>query len=216
LEIRFIGDVHGKFSQYLDIILPDQIQNSVQVGDMGVGFHNVTHNTMSTHPHIHMKNGNHRFIRGNHDNPAFCRDPEHSKGMWIPDGKIENNIMYVGGATSIDKAWRTESVDWWPDEQLSYNDLNVMIDTYMIAKPEIMITHECPDFIADVMLAKYNRRKFEETSATRQALQAMFQMHKPKLWIFGHWHMNEDFEFGRPGHASKHGKGQKETPSEEI
>jgi hypothetical protein len=27
---------------------------------------------------------------------------------------------------------------------------------------------------------------------------------------------DEDFEFGRPGHASKHGKGQKETPSEEI
>jgi hypothetical protein len=27
---------------------------------------------------------------------------------------------------------------------------------------------------------------------------------------------DEDFEFGRPGHTSKHGKGQKETTAEEI
>jgi hypothetical protein len=202
---RFIGDVHGKFNEYVKVI--EGIEKSIQVGDMGVGFiyrsreplliDGVEHHDYvveTGHPAGAMAQGNHRFIRGNHDNPGFCRDPEKTRGMWIEDGHVEDNMMFIGGATSIDAAWRVEDVSWWRDEQLSYQELEALTDKYVRTKPEIMVTHECPDIIAEVMLAKYNRRKFEEQSMTRMALQSMWEQHKPKMWIFGHWHMNEDFD----------------------
>ena len=34
--MRFIGDVHGKYGQYKKLIA--EVDSSIQVGDMGVGF----------------------------------------------------------------------------------------------------------------------------------------------------------------------------------
>ena len=31
-----------------------------------------------------------------------------------------------------------------------------------------------------------------DSSRTRQALDAMFDIHKPDLWLFGHWHDSQD------------------------
>jgi hypothetical protein len=30
--------------------------------------------------------------------------------------------------------------------------------------------------------------KFDDPSITRQALNIMFEIHKPDFWFFGHWH----------------------------
>ena len=39
----FIGDVHGKYNRYRDIIR--DCENTIQVGDMGIGFrHPITEN----------------------------------------------------------------------------------------------------------------------------------------------------------------------------
>jgi hypothetical protein len=183
--MRLIGDVHGKYDRYKKII--GDCKNSVQVGDMGVGFRRL--GTMrgdvkefyANPPHYAMTEGNHRFIRGNHDNPSVCKN--HSQ--YIPDGYMENNMMFVGGALSIDRHMRQEDYNWWPEEELSMNQLNDIIDNYLQHKPEIMVTHECPDDIAFKFLYS---EKFEDKSRTRQAFSSMWQMHKPKMWIFGHWH----------------------------
>ena len=68
----FIGDVHGKFGPYKRIC--KEYRDTIQVGDMGVGFiDRYTNRSYSNPPHYAMKAGNHRFIRGNHDNPGVCR-----------------------------------------------------------------------------------------------------------------------------------------------
>lgn len=188
--MRFIGDVHGKFRQYKKLLA--QGGPTIQVGDLGLGFRRVggyRDGSFTTNPpHARMVAGGHRFIRGNHDNPSVCR--QHSQ--CIQDGTIEDGVMFVGGAVSVDKEWRQPGYNWWEDEELSYRELSIVVDTYARNKPRVMVTHDCPEEIASVMCAHSGRKKLDWPSRTRDALQAMLCMHSPKLWVFGHWHFSFD------------------------
>src|SRR5688572_16611885 len=116
----YIGDVHGKFERYKKII--KRCTDSIQVGDMGVGFRKWKGGELvydTNPPYDAMVDGNHRFIRGNHDNPYVCL----KHGQWIPDGTYDGLRMFVGGALSIDKEWRTIGESYWEDEELSQVDL---------------------------------------------------------------------------------------------
>lgn len=184
-KLTLIGDVHGKFGRYKTIL--ENLKNpSVQLGDMGVGFYYRRGDDLVAYanpPYDAMVNGGHRFERGNHDNPHVCQ--RHSQ--WIPDGTVENDVMFVGGAVSIDKDMRTEGLDYWPEEELSYEELQRIIDIYLVAKPRIMLTHECPESVAPAYPMHYAKDQFP--SRTRQAFQVMFEMHQPQYWVHGHWHI---------------------------
>jgi Calcineurin-like phosphoesterase len=185
MTTRFIGDVHGKFRQYKRII--EGCQNSVQLGDMYVGLRRWPHGEPSADPPYDlMVAGGHRFIRGNHDNPAVCR--QHSQ--CIPDGTIENGIMFIGGGLSIDKEIRTEDYSWWPDEELSIAELNKLVKKYQAAKPRIMVTHDCPEEVASILLI--DRTRLDLPSRTRLAFQTMWSAHSPEIWLFGHHHVSFD------------------------
>ena len=187
-KMRYIGDVHGKFGPYKKII--ENVKESIQVGDMGVGFkHSHRSGEIKDSPNppydAMTKEGvNHRFIRGNHDNLEVCA--QHSQ--YILDCTVKDDTMFIGGAYSIDKEWRTEGYDWWADEELSYDQLNCAIDLYEKTKPRVMITHECPESISAALFP----RRLNIGSSTRNAFDQMFALHKPELWIFGHWHMSRD------------------------
>lgn len=187
---RLIGDVHGKYKQYSRII--SECKSSIQVGDMGVGFRRVGSafdgQPYANPPYDKMVAGDHRFIRGNHDNPNVCD----AHTQYIPDGTIESGVMFIGGALSVDREYRTEGYDWWADEELSAVELHQMVDLYQLMKPHTMITHECPESVAEVMMALSGRRKLDFPSRTRQAFQSMFEIHQPARWCFGHWHMSFD------------------------
>lgn len=188
--VRLIGDVHGKFRSYRDIIR--DVPFSIQVGDMGVGFSALRGGEISeltNPPFDSMSKGRHLFIRGNHDNPGVCRQHKY----WIPDGSVVDGIYCLGGAVSIDRVWRTEGMDWWPDEECGYAELEKMIDDYAAIKPDVVVTHECPDSIAGEILAAFRKGRIEDGSRTRQALERMFAIHQPRLWFFGHWHTSMDF-----------------------
>ena len=101
--------------------------------------------------------------------------------------------MYIGGAVSIDKSWRTEGIDYWSDEELTYSELSELLDKYIEYKPDVMITHDCPESIANEMMMAFNITKKDFPSRTRQALEVMFYHHQPKYWIFGHWHETISF-----------------------
>lgn len=177
--MRFIGDVHGKFAQYER--LRSSCSESVQIGDMGVGFRG----SKGQEPPLVF---GHRYIRGNHDNPKWCQ----SDMAWIPDGHVENDMMFVGGALSIDRAHRTEGLDWWADEELSIEELNILVDKYVDIRPRIMVTHECPEEVAAIVAGGSSKMFTQFSSRTRQAFQSMWSAHSPELWVFGHWHKSFD------------------------
>jgi len=198
--MRFIGDVHGKYRPYKRII--KGVTQSIQVGDMGVGFHKVrppfpdpfldgvTYDTNPPHYAMTKEGESHRFIRGNHDNPEVCK----RQSQWIPDGHVEGDMMFIGGAVSVDQEFRTEGVDWWRDEELSIKELDDLITKVADIKPRVMVTHEAPEFLVDgLIIASGRGYKLDWPSRTRQAFEAMYSLHKPELWIFGHWHVSFDY-----------------------
>jgi predicted phosphohydrolase len=175
--MRYIGDVHGKWIQYSQLI--SECDESIQVGDMGFGFGQ----PQKTVDHVieTMAKGNHKFIRGNHDNKTMCETLD----SYIPDGTIVDDTMFIGGGLSIDQHTRTEGVSWWADEELKYSELIGLFDVYKEKKPKIMVTHDLPENVARNLFSFYRADFF---SITRQGLDAMFEEHKPDYWIFGHWH----------------------------
>jgi len=197
-KVRFIGDVHGKFEPYKKLI--KDVEHSRQVGDFGVGFfrwdyHEAKKIASTNPPYDAIMKGDHKFIRGNHDNPHVCQQ----QSYWIPDGTIEvingTKIMYVGGGISIDRDWRTEGYDYWADEELSYHKLQEIITLYEVEKPDVMVSHEIPEEMAKVIEVLSGRRKLDIDSRTRQAFDGMLYLHQPKLWIHGHWHYSYSHEY---------------------
>lgn len=191
--MKFIGDVHGKFGQYKELIR--DVPESIQVGDMGVGFMTWDGRYRENPPHYLMTRdgADHRFIRGNHDNPEVCR----RQSQWIPDGSVHKGVFCVGGGLSIDRMYRVEGLSWWPDEEIAEADWEPILADYAALKPEVVVTHDCPESIARDILATFNMVKIHDPSITRVMLQRMFETHQPEVHIFGHWHQSIKIKSGR-------------------
>lgn len=180
--MRFIGDIHGDVFGYMPII--NGATESVQVGDFGIGFMK-DHGFVDT---LHL-DGQHKFIRGNHDDPALCKE----RVGYIEDGTYDDgrDILYVGGAWSIDWRFRTPGYTWWPEEELSTAELARMHELYVYHKPRIMVTHDCPTDVAFQCFIE-GTQKPQYKTRTAEAFEGMFQRYQPEIWIFGHWHEDRD------------------------
>lgn len=197
---RLVGDIHGRFTDY-DLRVSADVprgsretpppERSIQVGDFGIGF-----GSLFWHDRVEefqKKNPQHRFIRGNHDDPARCR----KMPGYIEDGTVEGDVMMIGGAWSIDHASRTEGVSWWRDEEVSGREFDRLLRVYEATKPRVMITHDCPTKVAwDMFIASgHSIGGYHQTKTrTGEYLQAMFDTHQPQEWYFGHWHVTRQFE----------------------
>ncbi|VVB52774.1 Uncharacterised protein [uncultured archaeon] len=197
MSIIIFGDVHGYTKQYQKYLRQnlDPSQRTIQIGDMGLGFAGVG---------LHPMAENHKFFRGNHDSPAKCRAHKNYLGDY---GYLElDGIFYLAGARSIDRAYRTEGVSWWADEELSYEELGKAIDLYKQVKPRFVLSHEAPAIAGKVLLhsqlGPYFTAKLAcSMSRTAEAMQQMLDIHQPEKWIFGHYHLHE--EFFAPGYTTR-------------
>jgi predicted phosphohydrolase len=177
----FIGDVHGRVREYNEIVQNEE--HTAQLGDFGFGFFD--HNKI-----VPKLGGNRRFVRGNHDSPAICRGTAGYLGDY---GFAEKpSIFFVSGAWSIDWKSRIPGISIWDDEELTYETLGKALDKYSKVKPRIMISHEGPSHIVSVMMGKPRMIK----TRTSEALQAMFEVHKPEYWFFGHHHNLQTYHIG--------------------
>lgn len=182
MKIRCIGDVHGHTFRYVRIA--EQADYSVQVGDMG--FHYAELNRLD--PECH------RVLPGNHDNYSsldgtFVAFTPHFLGDYGVHSFPGFEFFYVRGGFSIDKEYRAPGIDWWPEEELTYDQLEACVEAYKIAQPATVITHECPaEIIPFVAGFSTWRGKPIPPSRTAQFLQKMFEAHRPERWLFGHHH----------------------------
>ncbi len=184
MKIKIIGDIHGKFDAYKKVIA--DAEYSIQIGDFGFDMH---WSKLARHK---IDPDRHRIIPGNHDDYEYIANSARAKEWTFgKDYGMQNfkglDFFFVRGAWSIDKSYRTPEYDWWEAEEISADDLDLAIEEFCDVKPDIMITHECPgatfDGISQVIFGVMWR-----PNRTSQALQRMWDVHKPKLWFFGHWH----------------------------
>lgn len=179
-KITLIGDIHGDFDTYSNIV--NQNDFTIQVGDLGFDYS----------PLDKLDLTNHRVLLGNHDN--YKNRPKHDLGEYGISELNGIKFFFVRGAWSIDFHYRTLGIDLFPNEELSVSQLNDCIDLYEQTKPDFVITHDCPSLLQNVIVSSRFKTKYRPV--TQQALNTMYQLHQPKLWVFGHWHQSQDALFG--------------------
>ena len=129
----FIGDIHGNFNYIKYVIRHRHIEDEtlIQVGDFGIGFekkHVDLDLLYDLNDFLKKHNCILYVIRGNHDDPAYFTGLfmfSHLK--LVPDYTIVNiedkNVLFVGGAHSVDRARRIEFNDvWFPDEMFNLDE----------------------------------------------------------------------------------------------
>ena len=185
MKITFVGDVHAKFREFRKLTDPI-VGPVVQVGDMGLGFPGLQLSKFAS---------NIRFIRGNHDNPETCRSYPNYLGDFGYDATL--NIFFVSGAWSIDRNIRVQGRDWWPDEELSMAQCSEVLTLWDKVKPDYVVTHDGPQEVTYRILTKLLMPGSGQTvhpTRTGQLLDQMLAYHRPKVWVFGHWHVSFDEE----------------------
>lgn len=177
-RVAFQGDVHGDLSKLAHMIGYDDCDIIIQLGDLGAGFVSSEYwNRYVNEPK------NFLFIRGNHDDPEICR----ASPNYLGDFGAQGELFYVSGAFSIDYQFRTPGLDWWYDEELSVPQFEECLKLYENAKPRVVISHDCPNFL---------NPQYAPTR-TSSYLQTMHNIHQPDLWLFGHHHVSRTTTYGK-------------------
>lgn len=177
--LRLIGDIHGtnNWHQYRQIT--EDCEFSVQLGDMGFG-------GMYDMLNKHIDPLYHRFIPGNHDNYDLL--PAHSfSGDWGSDEINGVKFFWIRGAKSIDWYMRIQGVSIWDNEEISWSSGQAMVKEFVKVKPDIVLSHDCPSQVHPYVIS--NRWKVNK-SLTVQILEEAFSQHQPKIWVFGHHHVD--------------------------
>ena len=194
-KIIVLGDVHGDHGRLNTFINKRRPKMILQCGDFGYW------------PNIVPEQKNKNFLKqyaipkvqetkvywadGNHENHWALRDIEDDE-IWpnvfymrrgsvltLDDGR---NVLFMGGATSIDKHMRKLGYDWFPEENIDYNDFNNLPDVNI----DIVISHTCP---LEFEIKNIGLIKMKDPS--RVALSEILERYKPSLWYFGHFHHYE-------------------------
>lgn len=181
MKITLIGDPHGKTINYNCIVsdCEQRGEKTLTVGDNGFEKQWVDgEKFLNTIP-----NGtiNHKWLGGNHD--VY---PNNHFAQSLGDFGVWNGIFFVRGANSIDKAQRIEGRDWFREEEMDYSQMLECFDLYESVKPEIVVSHDCPQSVMEFMFG------YTEKSRTRTLLEEMFRIHQPKTHLFGHHHCSRE------------------------
>jgi predicted phosphodiesterase len=174
--ITVIGDVHGKYKRYHEIIREtERHPYTVQLGDFGFDYGTV----------FNVDDEKHKIIGGNHDHYGRIIHIPHYLGDFGYSCLNGVSFFYYRGAYSIDQKYRTVGIDWWPEEQVNVEGFMKARELYRETKPDIVITHDCPESISPYLLNP-GAQIFQ--NQTGYFLQEFFNIHQPKMWLFGHYH----------------------------
>ena len=197
--VRFFKENEGKYSEDDHLII---------CGDVGVcGFSPDTEK--ETRKILRELPVTVLFVDGNHEHHQRLND--HPVDEWM-GGKvhfIESKIIHLmrgqvydingttfftfGGAHSIDRAYRIEGVDWFPEEIPTHEEYEEGLDNlekhdYRV---DYIITHTAPREVAAAL--GYGEESDDET-ALRRYLQQIADETEYKEWFFGHFHEDEVIE----------------------
>lgn len=189
-----IGDVHGKYDQYYNLV--KDTRSSFQIGDFGF------EKSWTKLYYSNLDPAMHRIGQGNHDPHDQLSVHPHWAGRYGPIQVDDKNIFWIGGALSIDLVNRVAEWanggprTWFSNEQLSYQEMKRCEKIWKKQKPKTVVTHTAPE---SVIFNHFNGNKganimdvygwgSDYTDMTSQFLEYLFNIHKPNLWIFGHFH----------------------------
>ncbi|OLT50302.1 hypothetical protein BJF89_10335 [Corynebacterium sp. CNJ-954] len=146
-----------------------------------------------------------RFIDGNHENHDLLNPdtphpvPISDNVTYMPRGTRARlagvEILFLGGASSIDKDWRTERLNWWPGENITepQADRAIAAATDPGQPPvDILVTHETTTeaFTALARGSEHAQDKAGEPAGetNRAHLTEVRDAASPRVHVHGHHH----------------------------
>jgi len=214
-----IGDIHGKTYDLIAKIEKYDLQNEILVllGDCGVGFSHVPEymdRWSDFNDFLGKRSIMIYIVRGNHDNPRyFDGKSDYTNIIFVPDYSVINigdkNILFLGGAISIDRSVRLNNRSYWKNEGFVFKPEIVK----NIKNVDIVVSHTCPNFAEPISFSSevdywHNFEKGmpgnseinlkEELTKERKDLTYIYNMlkhtNKPKNniahWFYSHFHFS--------------------------
>lgn len=195
VKILITGDLHNRFEQLNALIARRRPELVICAGDFGYWPRFTGDRTLplsaiklQTAEKLLWCEGNHEdfwSLKGRESDeiePGIIYMPRGST-YTLPDGRI---ILFMGGAESIDKMYRTEGIDWFREEIITQKDFQNLPE----GKVDIFVTHTCPTELVNDLRQGYPEKGYEPSN---KALSQLWKMYSPKLWFFGHWHQHRVF-----------------------
>lgn len=209
MQILMVGDIHGDLSfavRACHVAKELGISQIIQLGDFGIWDHTEkgVYFLDELDKHSEDVNVSWLFVPGNHENydsleEHALNDPTTAEDFVV----IRDRILYtrkvnkwtwagktfkvVGGAYSIDKKYRTPGTSWWPQEQLTDDELALAVD---MGHVDILLTHDCPTWADFGMRLKEDL----ESQMHRQKMNEVYSATLPKIWFHGHYHTYMEYE----------------------
>jgi hypothetical protein len=199
-SIVFLGDHHGVWWELLWELENKKIRDCyvVSVGDCGIGFldkKTELSRIQTLNEDFKSRNINFLGIRGNHDDPSYFTGDERiqlSNFELIEDYSVyEHNsklIQFIGGAISIDRKGRQEGKSYWSGEGLNFGKDKLQ-------KVDILVTHTAPSWCFPQQFnemvygwAKEDDSLLRELTKERSVMDEIFEVCKPTLHLYGHFH----------------------------
>jgi len=183
-SITILADVHGKYKRMHKIIREkDRHEYIVQIGDLGFDYSTLDN----------VDSNKFKIVGGNHENYDKIIHIPHYLGDYGYETLNGISFYFYRGAYSIDRQYRTIGIDYWSNEENNIETFMQARELYRGVKPDIVLTHDAPESIVYQMLSP-NQRMYQ--NITNWALQELFSIHQPKLWIFGHHHQSKTIMYG--------------------
>lgn len=205
-RVAVVGDIHGNF-RWLDIVaraihaLAPDVTTILQLGDWWMNPDTTDEVLAGTGiERIYVTLGNHE--PWDQITPLLDAHPSASVRVsdviWILPRPARlsiggRSVLSLGGAVSVDRAWRVEGISWWPDEEITREHVAQAI----AGRPaDLMLTHESPagtPVRAVREILRTNPMGFPDdaraASATSRARVAkVWNIMYPELLIHGHMH----------------------------
>ena len=148
------------------------------------------------------------FIDGNHENfdaiGEWVNNADRDENghievatnlFYVPRGSVwrwgDKTFAAMGGAASIDRDWRTEGFDYFPQELISYADGLRLIenDSKFAGRIDYFFTHDCSDrtpwgfqLVPDIL-----------SQRNRQTIDNLLNILRPRYHFHGHMHKMYDW-----------------------
>ena len=207
----FLGDVHAESPLMRDFLNSEE-KYCLQLGDFGFIFkyNDWKWNRFLNHFAKNYPNKMIFTVLGNHENydsiekmpvkdmfGARCRKIR-SNVYAVERGEILSveglNILCIGGADSIDKAWRQDGISWWAQEKISDTDVKKTVEKGLTCSFDMVCSHAMPAFF---MLQNFTPCFQTGSEFSLEKIYCDIEnngVHIP-LWIGGHVHNSIDMTY---------------------
>jgi hypothetical protein len=193
MKTTLIGDIHAGIGEKKTIFHPNFMpDNSIQLGDLCLNSY-WNWNVNAKDCISNWKNEKRFFVEGNHECfPELNCNAEKpysvATGLYhIPRGYINGNVLFIGGANSIDDHRRVAGMDLYPEEALSQAQFNRIATAIENASIDVVIAHDIP-------ACAYPLIGINDHRSNATALQGLFEIAKPSLWVCGHHHRSRQMK----------------------